>query len=111
MTERRVAHRYEVTVPVQVRAAGQGRKDVPYGQTRDISTSGLYFTVPQPLQAGSRIEMSLTLPTAITGGNEVILEVVARVVRVEDGSGAGHQKIGVAAHIEKYDIVRTGAAR
>lgn len=111
MTERRVARRYDVTVPVRVRNTGQEIKELPYGKTRDISTSGLYFTVPQPLQAGSRIEMSLTLPTAITGGNEVILEVVARVVRVEDGPGAEHQTVGVAAHIEKYDIIRAGAAR
>lgn len=109
MTERRVARRYDVSVPVRVRHAGKVPNGAPSGRTRDISTSGLYFTLPQQLQEGSRIELTLTLPAVITGGNEVVVELVGRVVRVEEGLGGDRQSVGIAAHIEKYDILRTGA--
>ncbi len=111
MTERRIARRYDVSVPVRVRDLDKQRDGAPSGKTRDISTSGLYFTLPQQIEPGSRIEMTLTLPAAITGGSEVVVEVVGRVVRVEDGRGADHQSVGVAAHIERYDIVRAGVTR
>ena len=45
MTERRTARRYDLTLPVSIRAAAElvaGRQE---GKTRDISTRGLYFVV------------------------------------------------------------------
>jgi hypothetical protein len=143
MNERRVARRYDVAVQVLVSEAGLRRLDRPRGLTRDISTNGLYFTMAEPPRPGSRVELTLTLPGFLTGSNDVIVEVVGRVVRVDNrgtapaedrmdapaGSGAHSPAVahpvapynrgagvtaglapaaavGVAAQIEKYDIIR-----
>ena len=126
MSERRIARRYGVAVPVLVGQAGLSPPARPRGLTRDISTSGLYFTMQQPPTPGSRVELTLTLPGSLTGSSDVHIEVVGRVVRV-DNFGDSRLKVrvdgkltadngpdtapsfavGVAAHIEKYDIIST----
>lgn len=142
MNERRVARRYGVAVQVLVGEAGLRRVDRPRGLTRDISTSGLYFTMAQPPRPGSRVELTITLPGSLTGSSDVVVEVVGRVVRVDVGANvpaddrleafvgsgadffvdapvdprtdAGERgasgaavaaPVGVAAQIEKYDII------
>jgi hypothetical protein len=142
MNERRVARRYDVAVQVLVSEAGLRRLDRPRGLTRDISTSGLYFTMAEPPTPGSRVELTLSLPGFLTGSSDVIVEVVGRVVRVDNrartpaeigreatadsgahppavahpapynqraGVAAGlvpAAAVGVAAQIEKYDIIK-----
>jgi hypothetical protein len=142
MNERRVARRYDVAVQVLVSEAGIRRPDRPRGLTRDISTNGLYFTMAEPPRPGSRVELTLSLPGFLTGSSDVIVEVVGRVVRVDNrartpaedrleapvGSGAHSPAVahpapynqraaaaaglapaavvGVAAQIEKYDIIK-----
>ncbi len=80
------------------------------GRTRDISTSGLYFLLDQPLRPGSRLDLSLTLPAALTGSGDVTIELVGRVLRVEPAKDGEAARIGVAARIENYDIIRTSSA-
>ena len=122
MTERRIARRYELVIPVQVGRAGVPNKAAfssPHGVTRDISTSGLYFTTSKPPSPGACVELTFTLPRNLTGSNDVLVEVVGRVVRVDaqpgqDFGAAGSAQVspatGVAAHIEKYDIISTRVA-
>jgi hypothetical protein len=81
------------------------------GSTRDISTSGLYFTTDAPPMPGSLVSLKLTLPRTLTGGEEVVVELSARILRVEEAHGASDGRRGVAARIERYEIVRAAAAR
>lgn len=76
------------------------------GQTRDISTRGVYFTLDDDLAPGSELDFTLTLPTEITRGSEVLVRAHGRVIRVDKRSDDDHESIGVAAVIERYDIVR-----
>ncbi|NDQ57251.1 MAG: hypothetical protein GZ088_09285 [Acidipila sp.] len=120
MTERRIARRYELVIPVLVGRAGVPNAAAfssPRGVTRDISTSGLYFTTSKPPSPGACVELTFTLPRNLTGSNDVLVEVVGRVVRVDsrqDSGAASNVQVspetGVAAHIEKYDIISTRAA-
>jgi hypothetical protein len=107
MTERRLARRYDLALPVVVRAAIN--KEVPHnGQTRDISTRGVYFTLQKELAPGTELDFTLTLPAEITQGTEVFVRAHGRVVRVDRDSepeGAASD-VGVAAVIERYDIIR-----
>jgi len=111
MTERRIARRYELSLPVVVRAAAERKQaDSRNGKTRDISTRGVYFLIDRQLEAGSTLDFMLTLPAEITQGTEVFIHAQGKVVRIEEKPGENGGRVGVAAVIEKYDIIRTEPA-
>ena len=111
MTERRTARRYDLSLPIIIRVPTERALDTQQGKTRDISTRGLYFVVEQNLEAGSELDITLTLPAEITHGTEVFVRALGKVVRVENRSEHGDNRMGVAAVIERYDIIRGEAAR
>lgn len=111
MSERRTARRYDLTLPVSIRFTADtviGRQD---GRTRDISTRGLYFVITQDLQAGSELDITLTLPAEITHGTDVLVRAQGKVVRVEPRLEDGESRMGIAAVIERYDIMRGNPSR
>jgi len=111
MTERRTTRRYDLSLPIIIRIPTEKTLDTQHGQTRDISTRGLYFVVEQNLEAGSELDLTLTLPAEITHGTEVFVRAMGKVVRVERHSEDGLERMGVAAIIERYDIIRGEAAK
>jgi len=111
MTERRTARRYDLSLPIIIRIPAERREDSPEGKTRDISTRGLYFVIEQDFEAGSELDITLTLPTEITHGTEVFVRAMGKVVRVEQRMEDGAARMGVAAVIERYDIIRGEAAK
>ena len=110
-TERRTSRRYDLTLPILVRVPTERMLDSQKCKTRDISTRGLYFVMDQDPQTGSRLDLVLTLPTEVTTGTEVMVHVLGKVLRVEPRIEDGNTRMGVAAVIERYDIVRSEAAR
>lgn len=110
MTERRTSRRYDLSLPILVRLPTEKTVDSQKGRTRDISPRGLYFVMDHDPQTGSRIDLVLTLPTEVTSGTEVLVHALGKVLRVEPRIEDGNTRIGVAAIIERYDIVREEAA-
>jgi c-di-GMP-binding flagellar brake protein YcgR len=110
MTERRIARRYDLSLPVIIRLPTERAVDRQKGKTRDISTRGLYFVIEQDLEAGSELDITLTLPAEITHDTEVFVRALGKVVRVERRMEDGSTRLGVAAVIERYDIIRGEAA-
>ena len=111
MTERRMARRYDLSLPVSVRLPVNREPGSHSGQTRDISTRGVYFKIQKNFVPGTELDFTLTLPTEITRGAEVLVRAHGRVVRVDIRRGDDDQDIGVAAVIERYDIIRGEASR
>ncbi len=111
MSERRTARRYDLCLPIIIRVCQEEAFDSQHGKTRDISTRGLYFVVEQNLEAGSAVDLTLTLPAEVTHGTEAFVRALGRVVRVERRTEDGNERMGVAAVIERYDIIRGEAAR
>ena len=111
MTERRTTRRYDLSLPVIIRVPKERKEDSQEGKTRDISTRGLYFVIQQDLAAGSDLDITLTIPAEITHGTEVFVRALGKVVRVERRMEDGAARMGVAAVIERYDIIRGQAAR
>src|SRR5216683_3024117 len=111
MTERRTTRRYDLSLPIIIRVPTERKSDSQQGKTRDISTRGLYFVVDQNMESGSQLDITLTLPTEITHGSEVFVRALGKVVRVERRMEDGSARMGVAAVIERYDIIRGEAAR
>lgn len=106
MSERRGARRYDLSLPVMVRIPAQGFAETQNGKTRDISTRGLYFVVDQDVCEGSELDIMLTLPREMTNGDEVLVKASGKIVRVETRMEDGNAKQGVAAVIQRYDIMR-----
>ena len=104
--ERRSARRFDLSLPIAVRTVPPQRADPLIGRTRDISTCSLYFTIDREFMPGSKLDLTLTLPAELTPGTEVFVRVHGKVVRAEKNRGKGIEYIGVAAVIERYDIVR-----
>jgi len=110
MSERRVARRYDLSLPVMVRIPTPGFAETQNGRTRDISTKGLYFVIDQDVRAGSNLDIMLTLPKEMTNGEEVLVKASGKIVRVESRMEDGNERLGVAAVIERYDIMRGAAS-
>ena len=111
MNDRRAARRYGLAVPVKLEREESAPRPEPFGCTREISRSGLYFTADAAPEPGSMVSLTLTLPATLTGGEGVLVEVMARIVRVEPADSTADGRIGVAARIERYEILRAAAAR
>ena len=110
MTERRTTRRYDLSLPMIIRIPSAQAFNSKQGKTRDISTRGLYFVVDQNLEAGSEVDITLTLPAEITHGSEVFVRALGKIVRIDRRMEDGNTHMGVAAVIERYDIIR-GEAR
>jgi hypothetical protein len=108
MEERRVAHRYRVPLPASIRllqpSATPGEL---HATTRDVSTSGIYFTSDQPLAIGARFDLSLTFPAEITNGSAVVVDAQARVLRVDERQAEDSNRFGIAAAIDRLNVSRT----
>jgi hypothetical protein len=106
MTDRRTARRYDLSLPVMFRVTVGKQTCSPNGTTRDISTRGVYLVIDKDVNAGAAVDLAVTLPGQVTGDAEVIIRIVGKVVRVDNLAEDGHQLVGVAAVIIRYQIVR-----
>lgn len=111
MTERRSARRFDLTLPVIVRVPSTRMAESGKGKTRDVSTRGLYFVIGEDLETGSEVDITLTLPAEVTRGTDVFVRASGKVVRVERRVEEGDARLGVAAVIERYDIIRGDTAK
>jgi hypothetical protein len=112
MNDRRTARRYDLAIPVKYEGTETAATEEPHGRTREISRSGLYFTAEAAPEPGSMVTLTLTLPSTLTGGGDAVLvEVLARILRVEPAEATVDGRIGVAARIESYEIVRASPDR
>lgn len=80
--------------PTGVSAAGE-----VLTECKDVSSHGVYFFLEQPINSGSSLELTLTLPPEITQGEPVRVRCEAHVQRTE---AAGEGRVGIAAKIERY---------
>src|SRR5260370_27467806 len=89
-----------------IRVPAQGFAGTQSGRTRDISAKGLYFVIDQDVRAGSNLDIMLTLPKEMTNGEEVLVKASGKIVRVESRTEDGNERLGVAAGIVPYQIMR-----
>jgi hypothetical protein len=81
-----------------------------HARMEDVSSQGLYFTSNQRLAVGTRFNLCLTLPTELTHDNDVVIDAQARVVRVVEKPENVVKRVGIAALIERYNIIRAKPA-
>src|SRR3984893_2415793 len=100
--EKRCARRFALRIPVSV-ARGEKMEQSEPAQLRDVSARGICLYLDSPIEEGSPIGFTLTLPPEITLTESIRVQCKGRVVRVEDESVEG--KMAVAAVIEEYEFL------
>jgi|SRR5208337_4511407 len=100
--EKRAARRFALRIPVSV-ARGENSDHNESAQIRDVSARGICFYLNSPIESGSPIGFTLTLPPEITLTESIRVQCKGKVVRVEGGSDDG--KMAVAAVIEEYEFL------
>lgn len=105
--ERRVARRYDLSLPIVVYVVPYKRSDPCYGRIQDISARGIYFITDEELTPGAELEITVALPVGITQGTEVSIHAYSRVLRAEERREDDTTCTGVAAVIERIDCIRT----
>jgi len=100
--EKRAARRFALRIPVSVVRGDNSNHNEP-AQLRDVSARGISLYLDSPIEQGSPLAFTLTLPPEITLTESIRVQCKGRVVRVEDSGSEG--KIAVAAVIEEYEFL------
>lgn len=97
--------RFDMRLPAVVRL--DGSSDF-HTETQNVSARGVFFYLDRPVEAGTKLEVTLTFPPHVTLTDAVRVRFTARVIRVE--SPLPSLRIGTAAMIENYEFLRSGTA-
>jgi len=100
--EKRAARRFALRIPVSV-ARGENSTFGESAEIRDVSARGICLYLDAPIEEGSPIGFTLTLPPEITLTESIRVQCKGRVVRIEGGTAVG--KMAVAAIIEEYEFL------
>ncbi|MGA2948654.1 MAG: PilZ domain-containing protein [Candidatus Sulfotelmatobacter sp.] len=100
--EKRAARRFALRIPVSV-ARGENSNHNEPAQLRDVSARGICLYLDSPIEQGSPLGFTLTLPPEITLTESIRVQCKGRVVRVESSADEG--KMTVAAVIEEYEFL------
>ncbi len=98
--ERRASGRFPIERDARYKIVEGKTVILGAGRTVDISSSGIRFTTESPLQAGRRLELSVSWPAQLNNGCPLKLVALGRVVRC-DGTTA-------SIAIEKYEFRTQG---
>jgi hypothetical protein len=99
--ERRAGQRFDFHLPVSVRLTGS--KHEACGFTQDLSARGTFFYTDYPLGAGETVELTLSMPSEITLGENMRVRCLGKVLRVLQPSVG--TKLGVAVHFAGYEYL------
>ena len=99
-TDKRTARRFALQLPVAVK----DKVTELTASTRDISSRGICFYTDRRMEAGSELELTLTLPPEITMTEAIQVHCKGKVVRVEDMPDG---RLAVAAQINQYQFMPT----
>jgi hypothetical protein len=100
--EKRSARRFALRIPVSV-ARGEKMEHSEPAQLRDVSARGICLYLESPIEQGSPIGFTLTLPPEITLTESIRVQCKGRVVRID--AAANNGKLAVAAVIEEYEFI------
>lgn len=97
--ERRAGQRFEVHLPILIRSENRTIS----GFSQDLSSRGVFLYTEAALEEGDIAELTFTMPSEITLGENMRVRCQGRVLR-SGVSGAG-QRNGVAVHLDSYEYL------
>jgi hypothetical protein len=103
--ERRAYPRAALSLPLRLKRVAGQREPVPISLvTRNISSSGVYFLCPRPIDPGTPIELEVGLVERPLGRGSVRMSTAAHVVRIEPTQTPGWH--GLAATFDDITFQR-----
>ena len=99
--ERRAAQRFDLQLPLILRANQRGVEGP--GVTQDLSAKGMLLFTEVPVSEGDRVELTLVMPSEITLSGNMRVCCRGRVLRVS--SPATGTSRTIAVHFESYDFL------
>src|SRR5947209_17192647 len=102
--ERRAMRRFDMRLPAIVKMTDNGFQEV-LTETQNVSARGVYFYLNRSIAPGSKVEVTLTLPSHVTLTEPVRVRFTARVIRVD--ASVPVARVGVAAFIEEYEFLNS----
>ena len=103
--ERRMMRRFDMRLPAIVRLEGSNEVQT---ETQNVSARGVFFYLNRPIEAGTKLEVTLTFPPHVTLTDSVRVRFTARVIRVEQPLPSA--RVGTAAMIEDYEFLRSNGS-
>jgi hypothetical protein len=100
--ERRHSKRFDLGVRLTVQWTDHSGQREAHAVTKDVSSAGVYFYLPEAIPKGTPVEIEMTLPTQITLGAPVRVRCNGRIQRCVLKPG---QSAGMATLIEKYEFL------
>jgi len=100
--ERRLMRRFDMRLPAIVRFEGSPEF---HTETQNVSARGVYFYLDQPVETGTKIEVTMTFPPHVTLTEAVRVRFRARIIRIERPLPSA--RVGTAAVIEDYEFLRS----
>jgi hypothetical protein len=97
VNEQRKNQRFDLKLPFEIIRTGTNAK--LFGETRNLSSSGVLFSSDSDVEVGEPIEYMITFPKPANSRSEVRLRCVGKVLRQEESK--------FAATLERYEFVRT----
>ena len=94
--------RFDMRLPAIVRLHGASEF---HTETQNVSARGVFFYLDRAVEAGTKLEVTLTFPPHVTLTDAVRVRFTARVIRVDQPLPSA--RIGTAAMIEDYEFLRS----
>jgi hypothetical protein len=76
------------------------------GQLRDVSRTGIFFHSDVPVESGTGLELTFSLPAERERGTSVLVRASARSLRSTQIPGEATPVYGIAVAIDRIDFVR-----
>jgi hypothetical protein len=96
----RSVERFPLSLPICVRWNTPSGSAEAETRSRNVSSRGIYFFLPSPIEDGSTVEITIALPEESSGSRIHCQGRVRRTEVIEP------DQIGVAAQIERYCFER-----
>src|ERR1700722_19847198 len=104
--DRRTMRLFDMRFPAEVRLEGIDKLPAQVQtETQNVSARGVFFYLDRAVSAGTRLEVTLTLPSHVTLTESLRVRFTARVIRVEHPLPSA--RVGTAALIEDYEFLRS----
>lgn len=102
--ERRSTQRFRIRLPLTVRWTNGPAVGEAATESKDVSSRGVFFSLPKSVKKGAPVEILLTLPHEITLAGPVRVRCLGRIQRTET-TEEGQVLVGAA--IERYEFLRS----
>ena len=98
--EKRSTRRFLLELPISVKSTNNVKTELT-GQTRDVSSRGVFMSLNSDVAEGTGLEFVMTLPSEVTLAEPIRVRCTGRVLRVEKTE----RRQGIAVTIDRYDFV------